>query len=223
LKELSGADSVMLARPALYNTSIFRTRARRCQANDGESETSKTGNSVDDASLLPKHQVIQEYLQEAIRWEANPQNVKYVICEMMSSRRTPINRVTSLPQYFPGNQAIGSVCACKTIPELCWLWDVNMSLGCKLTGSSNYGVTMSGSVTSDAIKVAATEKTYDDSYFLEPETFRNKNSRIDDSSNVACYSRKEKESSSNDDGCGVRGSCVAEDDELITKKRVRVQ
>mmetsp|Transcript_13820 Transcript_13820/g.19804 ORF Transcript_13820/g.19804 Transcript_13820/m.19804 type:complete len:442 (-) Transcript_13820:70-1395(-) len=182
LKAKSGADSIMLARPALYNTSIFRTRAQKHSEDNTESGKRKSGSSADDYPnlLLTKDAVIQDYLREAIRWEANPQNVKYVVCEMMSNRRAPINRVISLPQNFPQGQTIASVCACKTLPALCKLWDVNMNLCGKGIATSDQRVQISGSALSKSIQVTATEQTYSDSYFLEPEKFRRQRPRIEE-------------------------------------------
>lgn len=191
LKEISGADSVMLARPALYNTSIFRTRVRKRSGCDEENETTKICVSAADASpngLLKKSQVIQDYLLEAIRWEANPQNAKYVTCEMMSNKRAPVNRIRSLPQEYPNGQTIASVCACKTLASLCKLWDVNFSYSQKFEVIiSDDGVRTKDLFVAQRRKVSATEQTYDDNYFLDPEKFRRQKPKIDFASDtVSC-------------------------------------
>jgi tRNA-dihydrouridine synthase 2 len=99
----ANADGVLLARPALYNTSIFRDE------------------------LLPKQQVMQDYLRLATRYDMHIANTKYVLCEMQSHARTPIERRHSMPQI----NRIGETCACKSLPELCQLWNVKYSTGCQ--------------------------------------------------------------------------------------------
>jgi len=130
-KEMAGADSVMLARPALYNTSIFQKQS----------------------DALPKHEVIQEYLRESLRWQTNYANVKYVVCEMMNNRRAPHEFLHRLPQKYPGRQTIQTVCACGKIEDLCKLWDVNVSVSETVAATRN---------------VAPIERVYDDRYFTAP-------------------------------------------------------
>jgi len=103
VKTMTGADSVMLARPALYNTSIFLPKP------------------------MDKTEVIQEYIRHAVRWRTHPKNVKYVICEMMNNRRHPHHLVPYLPQNYPQEQTISDVCSTSTMTEICKLWDVNMT------------------------------------------------------------------------------------------------
>lgn len=110
VKKQSGAHSVMLARPALYNTSIF-------------------DKSLTNGELLSKTKVIQDYIEHAIKWKTNPKNVKYVINEMMCNRRNPHEFIPKLVQKFEGGQTIGKVCSCYTMDDICKLWDVNFSGG----------------------------------------------------------------------------------------------
>lgn len=110
IRRVTGADAVMLARPALYNASVFRTR---------------TG-----APLLDKPRVVRDYLAHATRWRTHVKNAKYVVCEMMSKRRHPHHLAFKLPQtMWTGRQTIGNVCDCHTMRELCDLWDVSASAG----------------------------------------------------------------------------------------------
>jgi len=95
-KAETGASSVMLARPALYNPSIF-------------SSTPSTDRTY----------IIQQYIQHALRWETNYKNVKYVICEMMNNRRHLQTLTPLLPQIFDKNQTIADVCACANMKEIC--------------------------------------------------------------------------------------------------------
>ena len=111
----TGAAGVLLARPALYNTSIFRKPANN-------NITGPFG--YDSSLLLDRTAVIQDYLREALRYEAYHKNVKYVVCEMMGVRRTPTERARFLRQKFPGRQSIQAVCRCSTLTEICAIWNV---------------------------------------------------------------------------------------------------
>jgi tRNA-dihydrouridine synthase 2 len=75
------ASGVLLARPALYNTSSFLSL---------------------DTPLVDKTKVVQEYVRHAMRYEVHYKNAKYVICEMMNNRRAPTDRVPFLPQIYAG-------------------------------------------------------------------------------------------------------------------------
>ncbi|CAN0090489.1 unnamed protein product, partial [Heterosigma akashiwo] len=68
VRRRSGCASVMLARPALYNVSLFDKAA---------------------AAAAPRARVIREYVQECIRFDNNIQNSKYNVMEMMRSSRHP--------------------------------------------------------------------------------------------------------------------------------------
>lgn len=161
------ADGIMLARPALYNTSIFRKPSQiehgqstgRDQSLDKQEETRYGYNSP---LLKSKTEVIQDYLHFANLYQSNPKNIKYVICEMMTNRRTPPTLAHYMPQSYPGKQTIDKVCKCKTMESLCKLWDVSTSIDHKLLN------TMTSKNNSSAID----GHNYDDKYFLDPETFR---------------------------------------------------
>jgi tRNA-dihydrouridine synthase 2 len=84
-QQATGADGVLLARPALYNTSLFRK------------PLDSAVHSYNSTLLLDKTQVIQEYLRLAVRYNIHYRNVKYVVCEMMSHRRTPPGRTPQMP------------------------------------------------------------------------------------------------------------------------------
>lgn len=115
----SGADGVLLARPALYNTSIF---VKPSVAASPLSSTTTFG--YDSPLLLSKTAVVKDYLRQAIRYDNNYKNVKYVVCEMMNNRRAPTPRVFYMKQVFEGGQNIGSVCNCHSLKDMCKLWDV---------------------------------------------------------------------------------------------------
>jgi hypothetical protein len=71
----SGCAGVMLARPALLNTSMFR-----------RSTDPQTGTLI-GAPLMLLEEVLNEYIEESIRWDLNYQNCKYTIMEMLNNRR----------------------------------------------------------------------------------------------------------------------------------------
>jgi tRNA-dihydrouridine synthase 2 len=102
----TGANGVLLARPALYNASMFRPMTE---------------------ALLDKTTVVQEYLQRAVKYDVHYKNTKYVIGEMMNNRRAPSERVPFLPQLYPGGQTIAKTCNCQSLEELCQVWNVNLS------------------------------------------------------------------------------------------------
>lgn len=116
MMEETKADGVLLARPALYNTSIFR----RPPSNQ---TTMKHG--YDSPLLLEKTCVVQDYLRECVRYNTHYKNVKYVICEMMNNRRSPPNRTPHLIQKYPGGQTVAKTCNCHSVEDICKLWNVN--------------------------------------------------------------------------------------------------
>lgn len=117
----TGAEGVLLARPALYNTSIFRKPAE-CDLESTEEFGYKS------KLLLDKTKVVQDYLQEALRYNIHYKNVKYVICEFLSNRRTPIPRTPYLPQVFPGGQTVAKICACHSMEAICKVWCLDDSV-----------------------------------------------------------------------------------------------
>jgi len=131
MKAKTGATSVMLARPALYNPSIFS-----------------------DEPILDRTKVIQEYIRHALKWETNYKNIKYVICEMMNSRRHIQHRVKQFPQMFPAGQTIAKNCACYSMKDICRLWDVSNQTFTSQTLSDDY--------------------VYSDDYFLNRDDFLQK-------------------------------------------------
>ena len=157
LKKKSGADGVMLARPALYNTSIFIKppidELNEKQNNDDE----ETRYGYNSPLLLSKTKVIQDYLTETIRYKTHYKNVKYVVCEMMNNRRNPGSLTPFMPQNYPGKQNIDKVCKSKSIDALCQLWDVDATAVGKSVSKPSESATL---------------HRYDDRYFLDPETLR---------------------------------------------------
>jgi tRNA-dihydrouridine synthase len=155
-----GTSGVLLGRPALYNMSIFR-KPPIIRSYDTDDDSTTT-YGYDSPLLLDKTAVVQEYLQHALRYNSHPKNIKYVVSEMMTNRRTPTWRVPKMPQEFPGGQTIGKTCHCQTLEALCKVWDVRFSL-----------LDVNSSTSSDHSRMAAQdplpagEHKYDDAYILQ--------------------------------------------------------
>lgn len=178
MKERTGADGVMLARPALYNASIFR---KPTVSMDGDTNASF---GYDSPLLESKTSVVQSYLEHCLRYAPNAKNVKYVVCEMMNNRRNPSHLVPNLTMKFPGGQSIKSVSNCHSLEEICKLWDVS-------TSGARSGAMGQGS---------ATERHYDDRYFLDPDALKRERDAKAEKTSVAMEHEKEKvEPSKNED------------------------
>jgi tRNA-dihydrouridine synthase 2 len=175
------ASAVLLARPALYNASIFIKPGNHVNGNRNGGPPSTTTSSsssslfgYDSPLLLDRTRVVQEYVREAVQYQMHYKNVKYVVCEMLNLRRTPSSRVHALTHRdvqqqqhssFPISSSslsprlpfqrrpfvnsssaaatndgttttsssswmrptIAQTCACKTLEEICDLWEVSSS------------------------------------------------------------------------------------------------
>ena len=185
MKERTGADGVMLARPALYNASIFK---KPTVSMDDDTNASF---GYDSPLLESKTSVVQSYLEHCLKYAPNAKNVKYVVCEMMNNRRNPSHLVPNLTMKFPGGQSIKSVSNCHSLEEICKLWDVS-------TSGAGSGATGQGS---------ATERHYDDRYFLDPDALRRERDAKAEKTNVAVEREKEKvEASKNEEEDVVAGA-----------------
>mmetsp|Transcript_7805 Transcript_7805/g.17616 ORF Transcript_7805/g.17616 Transcript_7805/m.17616 type:complete len:748 (-) Transcript_7805:33-2276(-) len=166
LRRRSGADAVMLVRPTLYNTSIFRKPPINANDQANESQEEETRYGYDSKLLLSKTQVVQDYLAHAQSYEGFVKNIKYVVCEMMTNRRTPTNLSLFMPTKFSRGQTIEDICKCKSMESLCKIWDVS---------SRSAMVSNASQVVLDGGKEsvwAVDMHTYDDRYFLDPEALR---------------------------------------------------
>jgi tRNA-dihydrouridine synthase 2 len=162
-RQRTGVDGVLWARPALYNTSIFR-KPRHASTSYNDQPTYGYNSPL----LLDRTQVIQEYLQNAIRYETHYKNVKYVVAEMMNTRRTPSPRVPFLvpPQeaFVSGGQTIGLTSACHDMESLCKLWNVDQ------TAYTVKSTQCLSTTSSDIIAVPTEgEHRYEESYLLRTE------------------------------------------------------
>lgn len=153
MRNKTGADGVMLARPALYNTSIFR----KPPVDEVPIEGEETRYGFDSKLLLDKTAVVQDYLRHSLRYEGHIKNIKYVVCEMMTNRRTPTGLTPWMPIQFSKGQCINDVCVSKTMDQLCKVWDVSTSLT---------------SQSSTVNQASSDIHRYDDRYFLNPDALR---------------------------------------------------
>jgi len=142
----TNASGVLLGRPALYNTSLFRPL---------------------EQSLEDKTKVIQRYLQLAARYDIHFKNPKYVVCEMMNNRRAPTPRVPHLPQDFSsGGQTIAKTCNCSSLQQLFQVWNLEWKgMGRAALGMVEESNATTTTTNADAA-LAPGEHRYEDSYFL---------------------------------------------------------
>jgi tRNA-dihydrouridine synthase 2 len=177
--ERTRVDGVLLGRPALYNTSTFVPLSTPT--------SSSPATTVAIVPLVDKTAVIQEYLKQSVRYDTHFKNAKYVICEMMTHRRTPTRRVPYMAIDFPQGQTIKKTCDCRDMASLCKVWDVDYSKAKAFTPSGGTTTTTTTSAGTNAITestannvsatttttttttLAAGEHKYEDSYFLKRE------------------------------------------------------
>jgi tRNA-dihydrouridine synthase 2 len=167
--ERTKASGILLGRPALFNVSTF------------------VGN--DNHPILDKTTVAQEYLKLSIRYDIHFKNSKYVVCEMMTNRRTPTDRVPYLPIEFPGGQTIAKTCNCQSMERMCQVWQVDYAIEAARVTTTGGGATgvdrdkdkvyhdysteqneasafITGITTNTTTTLVAGEHKYEDSYFL---------------------------------------------------------
>lgn len=182
LKRRSGCDGIMLARPALYNISLFR---RGDVENNGNSSKNEANNQRIDSAveneiplskfqsqyhegyygynsplLLPRSTMIQEYIAQCVRYKTHPKNAKYVVCEMMNIRRAPTERAPFLNMNYPGGQTIADICKCRTLDDLVKVWDVKWTIpipeACELA-EFGYGGAMDTEITHEDSHASGSE------------------------------------------------------------------
>ena len=214
LRRRSGADAVMLARPALYNTSIFRKPPVNINANGQkvvyESQEEEARYGYDSKLLLSKTQVIQDYLEHAKAYDGYVKNIKYVVCEMMTNRRTPTNLSSFMPtQTFSRGQTIADICKCRSMESLCKIWDVSRSA---IVSNANASEADGGKESVGAVDM----HTYDDRYFLDPEALRKEREAKEAGSGSGSGKETEKESKCDD-------KSIAEDERVHVAKKSRIE
>eukprot|EP00986_Skeletonema_menzelii_P014891 scaffold10550_cov119-Skeletonema_menzelii.AAC.3 len=183
MKRRTGCDGIMLARPALYNVSLFNRGKEEegeekagggISADGGEEEevpisqfqqTNHSGYYGYNSPLLhSRTSIVQEYIGHCVRYRAHSKNAKYVVCEMMNARRAPTTRVPFLNMEFEGGQNIQSVCKCRNLNDLIKVWDCKWTIpmpSAKKSVVSSVGVEVQGDL-----------HNYDDRYFLDHDKFR---------------------------------------------------
>ncbi|KAL7455793.1 hypothetical protein ACHAWC_008568, partial [Mediolabrus comicus] len=197
MKLRTGCDGIMLARPALYNVSLFRRgsvnsdvveqQQQQQQQGDGGNnnnvlqqpitefqQTNHSGYYGYNSPLLQSRtSIVQEYIAHCVRYKAHSKNAKYVICEMMNSRRAPNTRVPFLNMEFEGGQNIQSICKCRSLDDLVKVWDVKWTIPMPSSSSSSSSTdaACSGEVTTTSGE-ASDLHNYDDRYFLDHDKFR---------------------------------------------------
>ncbi|KAL7541979.1 hypothetical protein ACHAXR_012170 [Thalassiosira sp. AJA248-18] len=179
MKRRSGCDGVMLARPALYNISLFQkgedkeesasSNEKECKQDDEIplpqfQKTNHTGHYGYNSPLLhSRTKIVQEYIAHCVRYRAHSKNAKYVVCEMMNSRRAPTNRIPFLNMAFEGGQTIQTVCKARSLGDLVKVWDVKWTI--PKHGKDEKSMTQDKDAEGDL-------HNYDDRYFLDADKFR---------------------------------------------------
>ena len=205
MKRRTGCDGVMLARPALYNVSLFNRGSAKEEKNEEEAkdeqqqqqQASATAATTNDDSnmsisqfqtnnhlgyygynsplLTSRQRIVQEYLTHCVRYRCHSKNAKYVVCEMMNSRRAPTPRVPFLNMSFENGLTIQEVCKCRSLNDLVKVWDVTWALpmpkSTSLVGSEGNGSSGLANLESKA-DAEASVHNYDDRYFLDADKFR---------------------------------------------------
>lgn len=198
MRRRTGCDGIMLARPALYNVSLFN------RGNEEQEGGKKAGSSsIDDEEDVPISQfqqtnhsgyygynspllhsrtsIVQEYLAHCVRYKAHSKNAKYVVCEMMNARRAPTTRVPFLNMEFEGGLNIQSVCKCRSLNDLVKVWDCKWTIPMPSSSSSAAAVrsdvysevlSSGGGTGSSEIQGQGDLHNYDDRYFLDHDKFR---------------------------------------------------
>ena len=176
MKRRTGCDGIMLARPALYNVSIFNKGgggdSRGAESTDGGADMdisvfqtrNHTGRLGYNSSLLsPRIDVIQEYIARCVRYRTHSKNAKYVVMEMLNHRRTPVSRVPFMDVRLEGGQTVNSVSPCRSLDDLVKLFDVRRTMAIPDRGDGGLGA--AGEDDADAHR-------YDDRYFTDHDKFR---------------------------------------------------
>jgi len=241
MKRRTGCDGVMLARPALYNISLFQKGEEEGGPPFNEQErkedmplpqfqtTNHKGYYGYNSPLLhSRTKIVQEYIAHCVRYRAHSKNAKYVVCEMMTSRRAPTNRTPFFNMGFEGGQTIQSVCQVRSLDDLVKVWDVKWNIplpGATSTVDNVMQSTIIGkSATTNNDKDAETAgdlHNYDDRYFLDPDRFRKERTDAVDaalaSSNDGAKLNGDEEEKKTEDDCEA-GMIGSTDDGPTTKR-----
>ena len=175
-QEQTGASGVLLGRPALYNTSIFRSlpSTKLVDTRSGTASVTPTTTTMmnlgyDSPLLLSKTRVVQDYVRESVKYNNHYKNTKYVVAEMMTNRRAPTERTPRLQQKFPDGQTIAKVCSCSSMEDMCNLWGVDPLETMVVTHNANTNTNNSNGTERKQEAAQPGEHKYDDSYFMKHE------------------------------------------------------
>lgn len=197
----TGAAGVVLARPALYNTSIF-IKPTSTMSDSIETTTTTPLYSYDSPLLLDPTTVVQDYLQHAVRYQAHYKNIKYVVCEMRNLRRHPTARVPYLAaaskhrlqqqtQFTTATlPTVGQVCNCHSLEDICQLWKVDYTAAEQLQQHRNAPYS---TLLPEPQDFTAGEHTYSDAYLLaqpQPVSESTSATSTDDGTTVSSSSKR---------------------------------
>jgi len=116
----SRCHGIMLARPALWNASLFRCAPLVHALPPGDESTLH----IDPGPALESvAEVIRNYLVQCLRWDENYKNAKYTVMEMMTSRRHPLRISREKPKFEQGLD-MGAVSRTKSLIDLASLWRI---------------------------------------------------------------------------------------------------
>ena len=179
MKRRSGCDGIMLARPALYNMSLFHKEDKLPSdqsAQDKEEDmnmplsqfqtTNHSGRYGYNSPLLQSRtSIIREYISHCVRYRTHSKNAKYVVCEMMNARRAPTNRVPFLNMALEDGQTVNAVCQCRSLNDLVKIWDVRDTIPLPKVASDEQRCMSRDSGGMGDLH------NYSDDYFLNPQKF----------------------------------------------------
>ena len=132
------ADGVLLARPALLNPSIFNKKKK---------------------ILLPRLEMLHDYMATAHKYGAHYKNAKYVVMEMLTKRRHPNEQWAKLQKIdpLPLNVTVSNVARTRSLE------DIDTILGYHHHIDDHVITTTKTKL--DAL--SADDRRYDDAYFLK--------------------------------------------------------
>ena len=245
MKKRTGCDGIMLARPALYNVSLFRRGSSNSGGSDvveqqQQQQQQQQGDGGHDNNVLQqpitefqqtnhsgyygynspllqsRTSIVQEYIAHCVRYKAHSKNAKYVICEMMNSRRAPNTRVPFLNMEFEGGQNIQTICKCRSLGDLVKVWDVKWTIPMP-SSSSIAADACSGEATTTSGE-ASDLHNYDDRYFLDHDEFRKeRNDALDEQ-----MKKKKKKKNSGSYNGGEEKKEVDGSDDVPMSKRPKI-
>jgi len=183
MRRRTGCDGVMLARPALYNVSVFNRGDGADSTGDGADDSGGPDGDISafqtrnhagrlgygSPLLSPRIDVIKEYIARCVRYRTHSKNAKYVVMEMVNNRRTPASRVPFMDVRLEGGQTVNSVSPCRSLDDLVKLFDVRRTF--PIPGTGGGGESKVGEDGADAHR-------YDDRYFTDHDKFRRERSAV---------------------------------------------